>query len=609
MFQLTLTTKIKDAFLGPVWCCLLVAAAVIVALLGMVLVPPVTVLFIGNVLIAAWQQRGTHYPHRSGAVLYVVLTVLAAVGSVFMLIYSFVGFYLSLNYSSFAAFFGVLLLLLFFICFPNQRQQVNEIFEWAYFSFDRRIVAIVSGFFHGTQEAAASSRQVVITWLVWLVLVFLAAIPIVVLITSIVVLCNFKSVETTSDHLLISLTALPVVFAVLLFLRAIIRFIKTPKVGSGNSRIQSFKLPGNAALVGDHRIAHLSDLHIPHDGRLTEKAEWRPNFLDRCVVALDKTHNVRPLGAVVFSGDVTDTGHELAWRSFVSKFARYKERSILSPGNHDLNIVGYGVPSIFLVADEQHMGGRWKRLCNYMEVASEVMGKRAHVWSESGLSPLVGAWGKVKKNAEKNDIRQFQDAVALFPFVVSVPEMGEHVKFIVWNTVRSSVLALNNSYGNVGEKQFANFKAIVRHFAGEGEQVSYIHVMHHKLGFPATPLLRHNNNNNDADSACGLVTDVFRALKHRAQIAGMVMLNAGSTMNIVADGGSSVVLHGHHHASFWGKIEHQGKTMHVVSAPSTTLGTEMSESGSPVGLGFDVLEITTTAGSCALVAPPRRIMI
>lgn len=532
-----------------------------------------------------------------------MVTLLTAIVGVFMLIYSLVGLSLSLTIHWLIAVFGVVLLL--YTCLPTQRKQVNEVFEWAYLGFDRRIVAIVSAFFHGTHEAAASSRQVAITWLSWGVL---AALPISVLVASIPTLLSYKSIETTAEHISISLTALPVVFATLLLLRAILRFVRTPKVDSGIPRIQGFTFPSGPAFVGDLGIAHLSDLHIPHDGKLTEKAEWRPNLLDRCVVALDAAHKVKPLGAVVFSGDVTDTGHEFAWESFVSKFAPYKERSILAPGNHDLNIVGYGVPSIFLVADEQHMGGRWKRLCNYMEVASKVMDTRADVWSGDALTPLASAWNEVKNRAEKNAIRQYQATVELFPFVVSVPEMGEHVKFIVWNTVRSSALALNNSYGNVGEEQFANFKAIARHFAEETEQVSYIHVMHHKLGFPTAPLLRHNNGHS-ADSACGFVTALFRALKHRAQIAGMVMLNASSTINIVAHGGSSVVLHGHHHASFWGKIEHQGKTMHVVSAPSTTLGTEMSESGCPVGLGFDVLEITTTAGGCALAAPPSRMMI
>lgn len=215
-------------------------------------------------------------------------------------------------------------------------------------------------------------------------------------------------------------------------------------------------------------------------------------------------------------------------------------------------------------------------------------------------------WNALKNNGEDRGILMYQEAARLFPFVVTVPGIGDHAKFVVWNTVRTSALAINNSYGIIEKEQLSNFEKIVKHFAEKRMDVSYVHVMHHKLALPASRLHRHGTGAN-TDSVCGVVTGMFSALRHRVQIAGMVMLDARSAIESVAKGGSSVVLHGHHHASFWGQIKYQNTTMHVVSAPSTTLGTEMSVTGACVKLGFDVLHLRTSAGICALTAPPYRI--
>lgn len=607
IFQLTLKTIVKRAF-GRLVGCGVCAGAAIVAVLAVVLMAPVSILFIRNAIFAGRRPRHGYYPHDSGSAGGVVLTVFTAVVGVYMLIYDLVGLQSSfIAYPILTLLMG-LGLILYFYGRNGQWQQVTGLFEWAYLSFDRRIVAIWSAFIRGTQEPAVSFFEVFLTWLAWLALggsaIYVLAIYVIV------PLLGYAAEGESGRHLIKALKSLLIILSALVAVLAIRNCARARKSEFGLTIPRIVDLPFDSDLVvaGDLRVAHLSDLHIPYNGKLTEKAEWRPDLLDRCIAGLESAHKAGPLGAIVFSGDVTDTGHQDAWTSFISKFARYRDQTVLAPGNHDLNVVGYGAPSIFVVADEAHMGGRWKRMARYMEAASQVMGTRAHVWSNGGLHPLPAAWNTLKKNGGDRGIHQYPAAAGLFPFVVTVPGIGEHVKFMVWNTVRTSALAMNNSYGIVEKEQLANFEEIAAHFSEKGENVSYIHVMHHKLAFPAARLRRHDS---DADTCgvCGVVTGLFRALKHRVQIAGMVMLNAGSAIESVAKGGSSVVLHGHHHASFWGQIQYRQTTMHVVSAPSTTLGTETSVTGACVGLGFDVLELTTSAGVCALAAPPSRIEI
>ena len=597
----------KRAFCWLVGCCLCVGAA-IVAVLAAVLMAPVTVLFIANAILTGLRTRREYFPHDSGSVLGVVLTVFTAVVWIYMFVYDLVGLQSSFIKDPFST---VLMVLVLILCFyrPNGKwQQVTELFSWAYLSFDRRIAAIWSAFIFGMREAVVSFFQVVLTWLF---LLALTGIAIYMLADYVIApLLRHAPEGETGRHVIKALMWLLLIVGMLVGTQAILNFVRTRKSKFGWTIPRIVDLPFNSDLTvaGDLRIAHLSDLHIPYNGKLTEKKEWRPEILDRCIGSLDKVHEDKPLGAIVFSGDVTDTGHQDAWTSFISKFARYKDQTVLAPGNHDLNVVGYGALSIFLVADESHMGGRWKRMVRYMEAASQVMGTRAHVWSNGGLQPLPVVWEALQNDSQNRGIHQYSAAAGLFPFVVTVPGIGEHVKFMVWNTVRTSALAINNSYGIIEKEQLANFEKIVAHFSEKGENVSYIHVMHHKLAFPAARLHRHDDS-ADTCGVCGVVTGLFRALKHRIQIAGMVMLNAGSAIETVAKGGSSVVLHGHHHASFWGQIQYPPMTMHVVSAPSTTLGTETSITGACVKLGFDVLELTTSAGVCALAAPPSRIGI
>ncbi|WP_177196615.1 metallophosphoesterase [Duganella sp. CF517] len=345
-------------------------------------------------------------------------------------------------------------------------------------------------------------------------------------------------------------------------------------------------------------VAHLSDLHIPRDTRLTEDEPWEPGILDKCRNALAENDENTPLAAIVCSGDITDTGHPDAWKKFVTSFGAYKGRIVMGPGNHDLNIVGYGALSILLVGDKFGTAGRWVRMVAFMKTAIEMMDDRAQVWQHGKLVPLADAWETISADTS-NERKALQAANDLFPFVVTV-EKNQALTFIVWNTVRSSSLAFNNSFGNIGKKQLNNFQAINEHFKQTG--MSLLHVMHHKIGLPKARFKRQK-------TVTGTRTYRLRMyLRDSLQLAGMTMANARTVLPAILQNQSTVVLHGHHHATFTGEYALGGKVMQVVSAPSSTLGTEyhVGTDGRP-RKGFDILELGRNDMGWALMRQPIQI--
>nr|WP_254451966.1 DUF4123 domain-containing protein [Duganella vulcania] len=176
-------------------------------------------------------------------------------------------------------------------------------------------------------------------------------------------------------------------------------------------------------------VAHLSDLHIPCGTRLTEDEPWEDDILQKCSNTLAAKDKEQPLAAIVFSGDITDTGRPGAWQTFESSFGAYKDRIVMAPGNHDLNIVGYGALSILLVRDKSGAEGRWTRMEAFMKTAIVMMGDRAQVWQDGKLVPLTDAWERVL-NCKPNLRKALQFANDLFPLVVTVSE-DQALTFIV----------------------------------------------------------------------------------------------------------------------------------------------------------------------------------
>jgi hypothetical protein len=133
--------------------------------------------------------------------------------------------------------------------------------------------------------------------------------------------------------------------------------------------------------------------------------------------------------------------------------------------------------------------------------------------------------------------------------------------------------------------------------------------MHHKLALPEQKLIK----NTDKRGAGRM----WESIRTAVQLAGMVMHDANKVVATLRGGCDTVVVHGHHHAAFWGEVndDQDGGILQIVSAPSTSLGVEFFTASPEVsnvnchgahGRSFEILTIETTARGLRLAAPPSR---
>lgn len=533
------------------------------------------------------------WPHDSGFTWIVIgFPVVVAMLNAYGIFYAVVGLTGTFATAPALTIIAVILGLAILCRSKNSRRELKNLLIWVVEMFYQRPFFVSGSFIYGLVEMMPKLVAIA----------FLLVMP-VGSILHLVHIWPWVTLNGASGHattaalwLATALELMSVVMAFYLFAT-----VRPKKLGDAIPRLKELQLLNQA---NRRHVAHLSDLHIPWGDKLTEEGSWKPKVLEDCVAKLAREDATARFGAIVFSGDVTDTGHPDAWRKFMTSFSEYKNRAVLAPGNHDLNIVGYGVPSIFLVSDEPNMEGRWKRMQAYMNAAAEMMGNRAQVWDGNQLQSLPAAWEYI--NNEMTGADQWNAAAALFPMVVNSHDAGDGLTFIVWNTVRTSSLALNNSYGKIGDKQLDNFEQISAYLLNNGNDRPCIHVMHHKIGLPDK--LRKKKADAAATPACA-VTKLLGYAKQLIQLAGMTMLDAQKVAPRIMKHDYTVVLHGHHHASFTGQFTADSKVLQIVSAPSTTLGTEYHVKGASTALGFDVLQLAPLASGWRLVEQPRRIAI
>jgi predicted MPP superfamily phosphohydrolase len=136
------------------------------------------------------------------------------------------------------------------------------------------------------------------------------------------------------------------------------------------------------------RVAHLSDLHVVGErygfriesGRSGARGNER---LGRVLARLDALHAEQPLHLVLITGDVTDAGRSTEWAEFFAALNRYPElakRTLLLPGNHDLNIVDRANPARL---DLPMSPGKRLRQMRALSAIAAVLGDKVRVFDPS----------------------------------------------------------------------------------------------------------------------------------------------------------------------------------------------------------------------------------
>ena len=137
------------------------------------------------------------------------------------------------------------------------------------------------------------------------------------------------------------------------------------------------------------RVAHLSDLHVIGEqygfriesGRSGPRGNGR---LGRLLTHLAAIHAIDPLDHILVSGDMTDAGRASEWAAFLDAMALHPElaaRTILLPGNHDVNIVDRANPARL---DLPFSPNKRLRQVRTLSAMAAVQGDRVHVVDSSG---------------------------------------------------------------------------------------------------------------------------------------------------------------------------------------------------------------------------------
>src|SRR5690606_11532806 len=93
----------------------------------------------------------------------------------------------------------------------------------------------------------------------------------------------------------------------------------------------------------------------------------------------DEIHRDEPLDFILVTGDATDAGRSVEWAEFLSALTRHPrlfERTLIVPGNHDVNVVDRANPARL---DLPPSPGRRLRQMRALSAMAAVQGDRVRV--------------------------------------------------------------------------------------------------------------------------------------------------------------------------------------------------------------------------------------
>jgi hypothetical protein len=302
------------------------------------------------------------------------------------------------------------------------------------------------------------------------------------------------------------------------------------------------------------RVAHLSDLHVIGEqygfriesGRAGPRGNGR---LDRILTRLAAIHAVDPLDHVLITGDMTDAGRASEWAVFLEALSRHPElaaRTILLPGNHDVNIVDRANPARL---DLPFSPGKRLRQIRTLSAMAAVQGDRVRVVDASGkptatlhaaLAPhrdaivALAARGGLRRVAALRGL--FDDQ---FPMIVP-PETEDGLGIAILNSNAETHFSFTNALGLVSLEQTRRFESAAKHFP----KARWIVALHHHLVEYPMPV---------------------KAFSERI---GTALINGSwFVRRLEALAGRAIVMHGHRHIDWIGACG----PLKIISAPSPVM--------------------------------------
>jgi hypothetical protein len=302
------------------------------------------------------------------------------------------------------------------------------------------------------------------------------------------------------------------------------------------------------------RVAHLSDLHVIGDrygfriesGRAGPRGNGR---LDRVLAHLAAIHATDPLDHILITGDMTDAGRAGEWAAFLDAIAPHPElaaRTVMLPGNHDVNIVDRANPARL---DLPFSPGKRLRQIRTLSAMAAVQGDRVRVVNDLGkptvtlneaLAPHRDA---IMALAEHGGLRRAAALRGLFddqfPMILP-PEAEDGLGIAVLNSNAEAHFSFTNALGLVSVEQARRLEAAIRHYPA----ARWIVALHHH------------------------VVEYPMPVKAFSERIGTALIN-GSWVErrLEALGNRAVVMHGHRHIDWIGACG----SLKIISAPSPVM--------------------------------------
>ena len=302
------------------------------------------------------------------------------------------------------------------------------------------------------------------------------------------------------------------------------------------------------------RVAHLSDLHVIGEqygfriesGRAGPRGNGR---LDRVLAHLAAIHAIDPLDHVLITGDMTDAGRASEWAAFLDAMARHPElaaRTIMLPGNHDVNIVDRANPARL---DLPFSPGKRLRQIRTLSAIAAVQGNRVRVVDALGKSTatlneaLAPHRDAIVALAELGGLRRAAALRGLFddqfPMILP-PEAEDGLGIAILNSNAETHFSFTNALGLVCVEQMHRCEAAIRHYPA----ARWIVALHHH------------------------VVEYPMPVKAFSERIGTALINGSwFVRRLEALAGRAVVMHGHRHIDWIGACG----SLKIISAPSPVM--------------------------------------
>ncbi len=303
------------------------------------------------------------------------------------------------------------------------------------------------------------------------------------------------------------------------------------------------------------RVVHLSDIHVVGQryGFRLESGRAGPRGNDRLANALARLaaiHAERPLDVLLISGDITDAGLSTEWAEFLDLLAAYPAlaaRTIVLPGNHDVNIVDRVNPARL---DLPFSPGKRLRQMRALAAMAVVQGTRVRV-TDPHSGELAGTLGEalspyrasIADFADRGTLRRSRRLQHLwddlFPMVLP-PDAPDGLGIMILNSNAETHFSFTNAIGLVSARQVHALKAIVNQYP-ETRWIVALH--HHMMEYPMP-------------------------VKAFAERIGTALINGSWLFRQLRPlGGRAVIMHGHRHVDWMGRCG----AFKIVSAPSPVM--------------------------------------